>query len=566
MNNPTALERLLAAPVSRRKLFITGGLTLATTGLLAACSTDGSGTSASASGAAGAAGVAGKSTITVAAPTLVTTFVPDGGGASGALNDILWPNLGAGLIRFPYKKNKSSGEFEQDAYHFEGWLADTYEISADGKTVTFHLNKTVTSTNGNPFTADDVLFSQERRMLSPYAVRRAEEIAAIPDMNSWSKIDDHTVSLTITDKKWQYLILNTLAVPYSGYIYDSVLMKAKQSTADPYAVVWSKSNYNNGFGAYKVTSVVPNQSMTWEARSDAVFGEAKIKKITFTPVADAGTRASTLISGDIDASIALQPADMASMLTNKALSVPEYSNPSATANLGMVTSKGPFADELVRQALCYAVPYQQIIDNVYHGRAKKTVGYLNPSAPGFTEKGLPVYDYDIAKSKSLLKKAGKTSVSFEVAYSNAAPDMQAIAVQIQSYAKAAGFTVTLKAVPDSDFYGNLSKHAYDSFLYRVAIWSQDPAQQLVNYVNTTPDYNFTDYRVTTSEDLAAKSYDEPAFSKAAGALWNEAEKGLLEAAPLDFIVRVQPLNAFTAGLKGVPFRYDYAVDFAAITI
>jgi len=59
-----------------------------------------------------------------------------------------------------------------------------------------------------------------------------------------------------------------------------------------------------------------------------------------------------------------------------------------------VTNKPPFDNELARQAMAWAVPYDQIIEQIYPDRATRMVGSVNPRTKGYSTDGLPVYQYD----------------------------------------------------------------------------------------------------------------------------------------------------------------------------
>jgi peptide/nickel transport system substrate-binding protein len=522
-----------------------------------------SGGSSSASGSSSGGAGSGKSTLLVATPSLTSTFTSDGGSTVGTQNDNSWCNLHASLIRNPYKVDPKSNQLQQQPYEFEGWLAESFDVSADQLTYTFHLRKGVVSQAGNPFTADDVMFSYERKFLAPTAYRATNAIAAQPTFKGYvTKIDDFTVQMKITNKKYRYTLLSGIALSYTGIMFDSKVMKAHITKADPYAVTWSESNYNWGYGPYKVSQMVPQQQEVWEARPDAIFGEPKIKTITFRPVADAGTRSNTLKSGDVDLAFDLQPADMQSMLKNPKLSVPQYSNPNQLTMMTMTTTLAPFNDVKVRQAMCYAIPYDQIINNVYHGLATKAEGFLNPTAGGYISTGLPNYTFDPDKAKQLLSDAGHADgVSFSLAISDSVPDVQSVALQIQSFAKQAGFDIKIQQVPDADYQANWYKYIYQAFLWRNAVWNQEPGSMLLNYVPNTPN-NTANFRPASYYPLVDSSYDYPIFSAAAGKVSNQAEIELMTDAPLAWIVEVQPLVGAQSGLKDIAFRFDGAMEFS----
>ncbi len=112
-----------------------------------------------------------NTTLVVVTPDQASNVVRDYGYTAGTDNQDVTNNLHAQLLRKPYVKDGNAEN--QDLYTFDPYLCESYETSPDGLTFTFHLKQGVKSQQGNELTADDVLWSFERKFATPAAAWRA---------------------------------------------------------------------------------------------------------------------------------------------------------------------------------------------------------------------------------------------------------------------------------------------------------------------------------------------------------------------------------------------------------
>ena len=475
---------------------------------------------------------------------------------------------GATLIRNPYVESKDDkNALTQDLYNFEGVSAESYDVSPDGTVFTFHLRKGVKSQAGNPFTADDVLWSYERKWKST-SIAKSISLPAITDPSKQLvKVDDFTVTFTVAQAGHGFPLLSVIS-KISGEIYDSTLLKSKATADDPYAVAWSNENGNFGYGPYIMTSYKQNEQLTFDANPNYPLGEPAVKHIIQRVVPDAGNRATLVKNGDVDVAVQLRPADVAAM--EKVDSVSTFQPDTNNFSWIFINSnKAPFDNKLVRQALFYAVPYQQIIDQVYQGRAKPAIGLLDPGSPGYDGTGLLEQKYDPAKSKELLAKAGVSGpVKYEILASSAVPDMEEMAVQIQSYAKDAGFEVTIAVVPPATFVERNSSGQWDTRIYRdMSVSYESPPYSLLlafpkdNPIRNTSGFNEPSYYAAVDAGVAAGD----SLSAAAGKQWNKAQLIWQDYRPQIQVAKVEPLMVFKKGVDGFVHRTDNVLDFSMMS-
>jgi peptide/nickel transport system substrate-binding protein len=523
---------------------------------VAACGSGGSG--------GGGAGAGAADTLVVVTPDQGISWAVDAAYPGGSLPQ----NTQATLIRKPYVANDASKALSQDIYDFEGYLADSYDVSADQLTYTFHLDPDATSTAGNKLTADDVLWSYERKFNTPTAITPALSYPAITDpATQIKKIDEHTVSFTIADVSSGFTLLALLA-DVTGQIYDSTLLKQHVTADDPYAVEWSTQNPNYGFGAYSVEKYEAGVQTTLKANPGFVLGEPKIKTIVSRVVADAGQRVNAVKNGEADMAENLPQADLADLASTDGIFVPDVDDPNSFLSFALVTNKPPFDDVKVRQAMAYAVPYDDIIKNVYYGRAvRNSPGILRSDTPGYDDSGIPMYTYDPDKAKALLAEAGHADgVSFTLTVSAATPAIQEAATQIQTAAKAAGFDIKIDQQPAGSFYEGLVAHDYQaSMIYDYAV-TLSPPYELLLY--TTPDdtnnrADWTDQEFVDLVDQGIAAGDP--LGDAAGSFWQKAMSIYVDQVPIDYVLNPQPDLAMAADIDGYAWRTDNTVDYSNLS-
>ncbi|MET0885050.1 MAG: ABC transporter substrate-binding protein [Mycetocola sp.] len=504
--------------------------------------------------------------ITVLTPSIDTQISWDAGYAGSANAFELMGNTNAQLIRKPYVATDQQGVNTQDISNFEGVLAESYEVSEDGLVYTFKLREGVLSQQGNELTADDVIWSFERKFASKTSITPYIVAPALTDpTKQFTKIGTYEFSITIDRAGYGFTLLSVIA-DVAGQIYDSTYLKEQATDADPYATEWSKNKFNFGYGAYTVTDVQDGTSVTLTAFKDYVLGEPEIKTIVFRAVADPSVRASTLTRGDADVAETLKAPSLATLAESADATVPNV-DANSFLIMSLVNNKAPFDDVEVRRAFAYAIDYDQIVSQTFQGRAAKTNTFLPSSTTGYDGTGLPDWSYDPAKAKDMLSAAGyPDGVSFTVTIGSDDTAMQDAATQIQSSAAEAGFTMTIDKQTPQAFQEGVLNGTFQANLKTDAAISLAPSYELVLY--TTPNtsgnlaqYDSEPFRAAVEKGLAAGD----ATSVEAGKAWNEAERIWLgEDVANVFIAKLKPAVAYSSKLTDWAMRTDSTIDFSVM--
>ncbi len=380
---------------------------------------------------------AGKDELKIAMWEDVSTFDP-GWMTSGERELVIMSCLYNGLVKY----KEGSWEVVPD-------LAESWEISQDGKTVTFNLRKGVQFHKGfGEMTAEDVKFSYER-ILDP-AVKS-------PEKGQWELLDHAEVVDKYTVKlvfKSQKVTLFTSVLPMNtGYI---VSKKAVESMGH------EKFGKNPvGTGPYELASWKPKEKIKL-ASFDKYWGAIpKIKTIAFLPIVEDSTCETALKTGELQIGRSSM-INFKSFEKNKKFNV--YAKPALkTYWLGMTVSHPPFDKLELRQAFRYAVNVDNIVEAAFYGTAKRANTVLPPALPDYWTDA-PVYKQDIAKAKELMKKAGK-SKGFTVKLFIPANDAERIMAEvIKADAAKAGIDVIIEVKEIGAFNEAANKGQTDAYI------------------------------------------------------------------------------------------------------
>src|SRR5579864_763169 len=324
-----------------------------------------------------------------------------------------------------------------------GNVAEKYSLSPDGLTWTFNIRKGVTFHNGDPLTADDVVFSLQHfgskdstNPWSPYILKNSESITAT---------DDSTVIYKAQKPEWP------LKIPFAT---TPILPKNyfNQVGQDGF-----RAN-PVGSGPYKFVKWVPKTSMEFAANTE-YWDTTKPQwaSVIETLVPEEATRVAQLQRGDVDM-IGNLSFDRLIELKNNGFRLQEIGLPTL-ANIsfpGTFMSQGPTSDVRVRQAMSYAINRQEICDTFYKGLAKPGgFWFFSDQTWAFDASAFKADAYDVDKAKQLLTDAGYpgkfTPQQIQLYTTAVAADLMQV---LQGYWQAIGMDVNIQVV-DTPVYNKL---------------------------------------------------------------------------------------------------------------
>ena len=434
----------------------------------------------------------------------------------------------------------------------EGELADSWQVSADQKTITFKLKPNLKWADGKPLTSADVLWTWQavidEKTGSPYAsdyqlVKKVEtpdpltfsvtyEQAYAPALDSWSGLQ--------------------------------ILPKHLLQGQDLHTTAFARNPVGSSY--YKLDSWTHGENIKLSRNASSVLGFAQIEKLVTRIIPDSSAQFLELMADNID-SMSLDPIKYAriiparSELKQKLALYKELG--SGYTYMGFNLKHKPFDDVRVRHAINYAIDKQEIIDGVYLGLG---IDIASPYKPGtrWSNPNLKSYAYDPKKAKALLKEAGFLDTdgdgilerdgkpfSFEI-ITNQNKEREKTAVLIQRRLKDVGIDVQIRAIEWASFISRFIKTGdFDVVVLgwglgldpdQFNIWhssQQAPGQfNFIGYNNPTIDKLLEHGRLELNPDKRMKIYHE--FAKV-----------LLEDSPIVYLSAGYGLTAIHKRVKGI---------------
>jgi peptide/nickel transport system substrate-binding protein len=352
----------------------------------------------------------------------------------------------------------------------EPGLAERWE-RLDATTWRFHLRRGVRFHEGEPFTAEDVVFSLER-------VRKPASnlLARVVGIASFRALDAHTVEI-VTDGPDPTLLANLTNI--------LIMPKAwaeRHGAQDPVDIRQRRDNHAgrnaNGTGPFRVVSYEPG-TRTVLARNAGWWDRAptNVREVIFTPVAADATRIAALLSGQVDLAWPVPVQDVPRIERTAGLRVIEqlelrtvflgFDQSRAELQHSDVRGRNPLADVRVREAMFRAVDIAAIQRTVMRGKSRPTALLNGPGIEGFSEAvDATRPGFDRARARALLTEAGYPD-GFGLGmhcpnnrYVNDEQICQAVAAMLAQI----GIRVTLTAEPAGPFFSRAGRREVSFYM------------------------------------------------------------------------------------------------------
>ncbi|MFQ7135023.1 MAG: ABC transporter substrate-binding protein [Oscillospiraceae bacterium] len=420
-------------------------------------------------------------------------------------------------------------------------VAEKYTLSEDGTTYTFTLREGVKFHNGQTVTAEDVVYSINRCAAVPEGQEKPL-VAAFSAVKSVEALDEKTVAVTIAQRDLEFISYMTAAIIPADY--------ENQDTAPV------------GTGPFKFVSRTPQQDFVMERFEDYWGAPVWLDKVTYKICENADALVMNLNGGSIDLCAHLTSAQASQL--NQSFQVLE-----GTMNLVQAiylnNQAKPFDNQLVRQALCYAIDRQGIMDMVADGHGTAVGSSIYPA---FTKYFLPElvdkYPHDVAKAKELLAQAGYPD-GFDMTISvpnNYQPHMDTAEV-VAEQLREAGINVTIQPVEWSTWLDTI----YNGRQFQATVVGVDAANMTARAMleRFTSDYgkNFINYNNPAYDALfqqAINAQDEATQTD----LYKQMETMLADTAANVYIQDLCDLVAMRQDLGGLKFYPIYVLDLSTV--
>ena len=335
-------------------------------------------------------------------------------------------------------------------------LATGIEETDDLNVYYIHLREGVTFSNGDPFHADDVIFSLKTAITSPTSAS-GSYFERVVDMDKTVAEDDYTVKLVFRefDCAWKGYFKQLYIV--NAETYNEEESVSKPMGTGPYIL----TSYQVGTGA----EMIKNENW-WQ-------GVPEIDKVIVKSIDEDPQITTALESGQLDVSYLAPTADLSYLDSLEQFSVFEQAIPKSNLVYFNMNEGSAFENVDARAAVCYAIDNQAIIDTVYQGLGVPSTNYFSVAAADYQKEYEDYSDVygktgaDLEKARELLEKSGMAGKDIVLAVQSTAT-YKAEAEVVQAALKEIGFgDVQILAIDNSSFMVSLN----DMSLWDIAIMS-----------------------------------------------------------------------------------------------
>ncbi len=419
-------------------------------------------------------------------------------------------------------------------------LATSWDISPDGLTYTFHLAKNAKWHDGQPFTADDVIFTT-REML--------------PEVHARARVNFSQVASA--EAPDPYTVVYRLKTPYPGFIYAFETSSAPMMPKHIYAGTDYRNNPANahpiGTGPFRFKEWQRGSIIRMERNPDYFKpGRPYLDGINFVVIPDGAQRLIALETSKVHlaSSSDIEFNDLARLRKVEAIQVETrgYEFLAPLAWLEMNNARKPMDDRRFRQAVMYALDREFIRDKLFYGFGRVPTGPIN-SVVNFYDPNVKRYALDRKKSEALLDemglKRGPDGVRVKLDL-NPIPISQTW-IRLGQYVKQSlhqvGIELTIKNMDAPSATAAMGNHDFDmGFVYNTAFG--DPAVGVArSYITSNirkgiPFTNTCQYRnprVDELFDAAAKANDRNERQR----LYSEVQKILVEDVPVAWLLELE---------------------------
>ncbi len=291
-----------------------------------------------------------------------------------------------------------------------GDLAQSWELSEDQLTWTFHLVPGVKWQDGEPFSAEDVAFTFETladskytgtyySMVAPVAGAVDKHDGKATEVSGIKVIDDNTISFTTAEPN--ALLLQTMASVMP--ILPKHLLK-DIPVADLANSAFARAPI--GTGPFALKEWKAGSSLTYTANKDYFMGAPKIDTFIWQIIPEPSAQITALLNGEIDYLDGISADDFPQL--QSAPNLATLTIPGSRFNSLNYHSKDPLlADVRVRQAIAHAIDREGVLAGLAGGLGKVESCLFHPSLPEY-DPNLKGYSYDVEAAKALLTDAGWT--------------------------------------------------------------------------------------------------------------------------------------------------------------
>lgn len=435
----------------------------------------------------------------------------------------------------------------------EPCLAERWETSDDGLTYIFYLRQGVKFHDGTDFNAEAVKINMERQLPGNAAADMPYAQFVYGSVDSVEVVDEYTVQVNMKEVCTPFL--NNLCMSSGAPMVSPTALEANDGRV---------VNAPVGTGPFKFVQWAENDYVILE-RNDEYWGTpAKADKVIFRIIPDTASRVMALTNGEVDI-IGDVDVNQVEELKNNDMSVYELEGMN-TSYMAYNTTRAPFDNKEVRQALSMAINVPELVENLYQGYATPANSILPSSIPGY-DPTIQQVQYDPERAQQILEQYGVTDVhviTHTVARSYNTLGGQVLAEAIQGYWSKVGLNVTVDAYDWSSYKQKMNGGDYD-----VCFWGwlgdNGDADNFLSLLSSDDlTMNVAHYHNPAYQALIMQALETP-NGEERNQLYSQAEQILAEDCPWLPLTHMTVLSAYNPAVQGYYMHATCNVFFAEMS-
>lgn len=327
---------------------------------------------------------------------------------------------------------------------FKPSLAEKWEVSEDGLTLTFTMREGVTFQSGNPVRAEDAAWSLQRAVKldkSPAFILTQFGLTK-DNVEEMVKAEGNTLSITLDKPYAQSFVLNCLAASVASVVDKEEVLKHVEG--EDFGNAWLNTN-SAGSGAYALGAWKPNEAVQLVANDGYWGGAPAMKRVIVRHVQESSAQRLLLEKGDIDVARNLTPTDVDGVKGNEAIRIHDEPR-GRILYMGMSQKDELLSNPAMIQAMRHLVDFDGMANSFLKGQWKVHQNFLPEGYLGASDDNS--WKFDPAEAKKILNDAGITSATITTKirdireYVDAAQTIQAAMAQ-------AGITLKIEQMTGS---------------------------------------------------------------------------------------------------------------------
>ena len=474
-----------------------------------------------------------------------------GGPSAGTLTaaiagepDQLDPQKSTAYFSFEVLENVFDTLVEPDAnLEMRPALAESWQVSGDQLTWTFHLRPGVSWHDGSPFTASDVVYSYRRIIDEKLA--NVDKLSAVRDVRA---PDPQTVVIEVAHPT------PNLLTNLGGFKGMAIVQRRNVETGEI-------ATHPVGTGPFAFAGRKSGDSITLTANDNYWGGAPKVPGVTFRFISEPSTALSALQAGEIDWTDAIPPQRVEQLKGDDSLHL-AVTPSNDYWYLALNEARKPWNDVRVRQAIAYGIDRESIVQATSYGTATANQLAIPQGNPWYTPYDR--YRHDEGRARDLLRQAGVGNQNLDMLVTTEYPETVTAAQIIADNLAALGITVNIRTVDFATWLDEQNSGHFD-MLMMGWLGNIDPDDFYYAQHHTDGTSNaqkFSDPDVDRLLDAARTETDRAARKDD----YDRAATIIADKASYIYLYNPSVIQGWSTNLTGYEARRDGAVRFRTASL